>query len=117
MAAAGDDDPDSTIKDRRVNEKHILNIEGTTLWLMHQLDYPYTIDNEILPWWLGAKKNEIPDAVIFGHTHHALLEQNEDILIVNPGSPTFPGTRHKLGTVALLTISSGKVEAEIIQLH
>ena len=129
LAAAGDDDPIATVKDRRVDEEQILHIEGATIWLTHQLDGPYTSVKQLLPMWLADKrwlgedrwlvnnKYKPPDVIVFGHTHHAWLHQNEDILIINPGSPTFPGIRHELGTVGLLTVNAGKAEAQIIQLQ
>lgn len=30
------------------------------------------------------------DIVMFGHTHYPLLEQNEDIMLLNPGSISYP---------------------------
>jgi putative phosphoesterase len=60
--------------------------------------------------------NESPDVIVFGHTHNATVEKQQDILLVNPGSPTFPHYKLELGTVGLLTIDSGKVEAKIVQL-
>lgn len=107
LAAEGDDDPPSTASDRRVERKHILHIDGVTIWLAH----------EIL--WFGIPLNskESPDVIVFGHTHQASLKNDNGILEVNPGSATFPHYKVELGTVGLLTINSGKAEAQIIQLH
>ena len=107
LAAEGDDDPYYTTSDRRVKRKHILSIEGVTIWLIHERPWPWTPDSK-----------EAPDVIIFGHTHNSMLGSlNEDILLVNPGSPTFPRYKQELGTVALLTINSGKAEANIVQLQ
>ncbi len=105
LAAEGDDDYLSTTKDRRVNKKHILNIEGVTIWLMHE------------PSWPPMPANEVPNVIIFGHTHEASLKNRGDVLLINPGSPTFPHYRLELGTIGLLTVNSGKAKAEIIQLQ
>ena len=43
-------------------------------------------------------------------------ERVQGFLFVNPGSATLPNYRQVLGTVAILTISPGKAEADIIQL-
>jgi hypothetical protein len=107
LAAEGDDDPLSTSTDRRVKVKHILNIDGVTIWLTHAR-----------PWSWPPDSRETPNIIVCGHTHTAALENLQgDILLVNPGSPTFPQYKLELGTVALLTISSGKAEANIVQLQ
>ena len=106
LAARGDDDFGEVTKDRRVKEKHILNVEGVTIWLRHE--WP------IVTW---RQPEQLPDVIVFGHTHEATIENKEGILLVNPGSPTFPHYQLKLGTVALLTVNSGKAEAHIVQLQ
>lgn len=106
LAAEGDDDPFPTRNDRRVKGKHILNVEGVTIWLVHDI-----------PWSWSQNSDEVPDVIVFGHTHSASMQTKGDVLLVNPGSPTFPHYEVKLGTVALLSVSSGKVEANIVQLQ
>ena len=103
LAAEGDDEYPGMSKDSRVKKKHVLNIEGTTIWLMHKK-----------PWPLDS--NELPDVIVFGHTHYAAVEKKGDVLLVNPGSPTFYNYKHQTGTVALLTVSSGKTEVDVVQL-
>ena len=111
LAAEGDDDLSLTARDRRVERKHTINIEGATIWLVHQK-----------PGSLPPVKKEVtslddpPDVIGYGHTHKAVLEKKDGILQINPGSPTFPNYRLQLGTVGLLTVNSDKVEAEIVQL-
>jgi hypothetical protein len=105
LAAQGDDDYSEVYEDRRAKEKHIITVEGITIWLTH-----------IKPWsWPQHEKT--PDVVVFGHTHSAILEKYGDILLINPGSPTFPNYRRKLGTVALLAVNSGKVEVSVVPLR
>ena len=114
MAARGDDDAD--LRDKRVEWKHVLNIEGHTLWLEHDVTY----QRMVTPWREGVStwlaKGEIPDIIIFGHDHSNIIQRRNDILYINPGSPTFLNYRSGLGTVALLRIEPGKAEAEIISL-
>lgn len=55
------------------------------------------------------------DVVIFGHTHRAMAHRLEDVLFVNPGSPTdtrFAPQR----TVGVLELSENHVEAQILDL-
>ncbi len=112
IAAQGDDETSYTSKDRRVKPKHVINIEGVTIWLMHEKPKSMPrVSKEIA--WL----DDPPDAIIFGHTHTPAIEDYQGILHVNPGSPTFPRYKLQLGTVGLLSIESGKIEAKIIQLQ
>jgi len=100
------------LEDKRVKEKHILNIEGVTIWLTHERLWFRSFDSKFPP-----QHKKPPDVIVFGHTHKATLEKKEDILLVNPGSATFPDYQYRLGTVGLLTINSGKAEAQIVQLR
>lgn len=111
LAAEGDDDLSLTAKDRRVERKHTINIGGTTIWLIHQKPSSLPSVSKEVP-----RYDEPPDVIVYGHTHKALMEKQDGILQINPGSPTFPNYRLQLGTVGLLTVNSDKVEAEIVQL-
>ena len=106
LASEGDDDPFETVNDKRVKWRRVLIVEGVTIWLAHQHEL-----------WYWDEQEKPPDVVIFGHSHEASLENHEGILRVNPGSPTFPHYKHELGTVGLLTVNSGKAEAQIVQLR
>ena len=143
LAARGDDD---TIVDMggnsRVKGRHTLTVEGITLWLVHNKPYDWLLNPEeevdtfqpsgegllVKPQFFRFDRQEErptfrparearPDVIVFGHTHSAAIEHYKDILLVNPGSATLPHYEAKLGTVALLTINSGKVEARIVPLE
>ena len=106
LASEGDDDPFEVVNDKRVKWRHVITVEGVTIWLSHQQEVWYWDDHE-----------KPPDVIVFGHSHEATLENQAGILRVNPGSPTFPHYKHELGTVGLLTVNSGKAEAQIVQLQ
>jgi len=107
LAARGDDDLE-VLGDRRVKDKHILTIDGVTIWLTHQRYWDWDEHD-----WSVHR----PNVIVFGHTHKTKIEyQKEGVLLINPGSPTFPHYRQELGTVALLTVSSGKAKAHLVQL-
>lgn len=105
LAAEGDDDPFEVANDKRVKWRHVITVEGVTIWLSHQHEL-----------WYWDRNEKPPNVIVFGHSHEAVLENHEGIIRINPGSPTFPHYKHQLGTVGLLTINSGKAEAQIIQL-
>ena len=117
LAAIGDDDPLSTIgADHRAKYKHILELEGLTLWLTHRMSDGYLLE--------GQNKESFPesafcnvDIVIFGHEHRTFAERRNGVFFINPGSPTFLCYRRGLGTVGILDIESGKAKVDIIQLN
>ena len=123
LAAEGDDDSFEVANDRRVKRKHILNIDGVTIWLMH-------ISPLLRSERLKQEKPPDVDVIVFGHTHEASVVfgavfsdtdidswVRKAIIEINPGSPTFHHYRQELGTVGLLTVNSGKTGVEIIQLR
>ncbi len=116
LAASGDDDWGDTLTDERVKNKHILKLEGQTLWLVHERPFHLTAR-----WWQNSlssrqEKDDNPDIVVFGHEHRTVVEHVSDILFVNSGSPTFLNYLRGLGTVGILDINSGKVDVRILQL-
>ena len=140
LAARGDDD--SNLVNGRVKEKHVLDFDGFSLWLIHIFpylslhslqSYSYSSSRTLHSFLYGSspapseqeieealgeiiKRENVPDILVFGDTHRASLHRVEGCLFINPGSATFPDYRHELGSVAILTISPGKAEADIIQL-
>ena len=69
---------------------------------------------------LAAKFGERVDVVVFGDTHEELVRWWDGTLLLNPGSPTYPGRRHRrgaLGTVGMLEIKAGETFARIIDLE
>ena len=105
LASEGDDDPFEIMNDRRTKYKQHLSADGVTIWLAHQWE----------TWALDGHEKK-PDVIVYGHLHKSGIDEEDGILWINPGSPTFPSYNLELGTVGLLTIDSGKVDAQIIQL-
>ena len=69
---------------------------------------------------LAAKFGRPVNVVLFGDTHEELICRWDKALIINPGSPTYPGRRHKrgtLGTVGMLEIKAGEIIARVIDLE
>ena len=113
LAAKGDDD--YARPNGRLKEKHILELEGHTLWLMH-INHRYY---KIKPWIKEppADKGEgIPDIIVSGHEHKVICERAEGILYVNPGSPTLLEYKKGPGTVGILELNAGKIKTHIVHL-
>ena len=107
--------------DPRVRQKHILELEGHKLWLVHEGPYiPISVER-ITSWWRHRTSPEDgdsgkPDIIVAGHEHSALIERCDGILYVNSGSPTLLNYQPGPGTVGILELSPGKAEARIIHL-
>ena len=57
------------------------------------------------------------DVLVYGHTHNSHAKWKEDILFINPGSPTNPIPPFIIKpSVALLKITKEKIVPEIIQI-
>ena len=127
LAAWGDDDIEADFgNDNRIKDKHTLTFDGVTIWLTHVRPNFVLIDPNDELYFLDSAIEEPedlpvpPDIIIHGHTHFAVIESlyeiahDKDILIMNPGSATFPNYKPRLGSVGLLTINSGKVETRLV---
>jgi putative phosphoesterase len=58
------------------------------------------------------------DVIVRGSTHAAEITTVKGVLIVNPGSPTFPNHANtRLGTIGFLEVEDGRVEARVVQLE
>jgi putative phosphoesterase len=69
---------------------------------------------------LSLKFGEPVDVVVFGDTHEEMVCYWDNVLMVNPGSPTYPGRRHRrgeLGTIAFLDVERKSVKAHIFDLE
>jgi putative phosphoesterase len=64
---------------------------------------------------IGDQQRAFPDAdlVIFGHSHDAIIKRVGKTLFVNPGAPIRESPQ-ALSSVALLTIDSERIAAEIV---
>ena len=95
---------------RHLPDKYILEIEGKRIGITHGAGDPFTIKRRILKLF----KDSSVDCIVFGHTHHAEVEMRDDILLVNPGSPT-DRMFTKRQSFALITIDDeGQMSADII---
>ena len=126
LAARGDDDMDEDFgEDSRMKRTQVLEVEGVTLWATHiKPRYGQIIPQEQTNSYsaiFGQRTTDDPvdppDVVVFGHTHFAEIEEYKGVLLVNPGSPTMPSYIPKLGSVGLLTVKNGEVEARLMDLE
>jgi putative phosphoesterase len=115
--------------DPRVSATQVMELAGHKIGMVNELWLP-RVSDEIMPGVIKAHKFEegavsqmvqdyfetTIDIVIFGRTLYALVEEHDGILFVNSGSPSLPRNLNRLGNVALLELSEGKRDANIIEL-
>ncbi|WP_455646194.1 metallophosphoesterase [Methanosphaera sp.] len=92
-----------------LNESEVMQIEDLKVGLIHGVVYPKGDTQQL---YYKAKELGV-DVLISGHTHQAMVEQINDVLLLNPGSPTQP--RLTDPTVMLLEIEKSEVKADIIK--
>ncbi len=121
IAAWGDDDMEADMGgDSRMVKERNLSLSGATVWLVHEKPaYGLIVPREKIfsSRSITETPSRPPDVVVYGHTHRAEIENYKGVLLVNPGSATWPNNVPELGTVALLTIDSGEVSARILTLE
>lgn len=108
LAALGDDDPSELLGDSRVRMKHVLEVDGYRVWLMHERPWMYRMP--------ARQQGYSPDVIVHGHTHDTEIREHGGVLFVGPGSPTFYLYRRGLGTIALLDIGPHGVSTSVLNL-
>ncbi len=111
LAVRGNND---IFDDPRLKELHFLDVEGFRVGIAHELRPESRPIAEILA---ASLSNERVDVLIGGDTHVERLEYRDDVLLINPGSPSLPHhLSTRLGGMGFLTITPHRLEAEIIAL-
>jgi len=111
-----------TPEDPRLSEAKVLELERPDggrlrIGLVHDFQLPEvpplrTVEGLMKHFFGGPV-----DVIVRGSTHAAEIRTEKGVLIVNPGSPTFPNHRSaRLGTLGYLDIEEGRVTPSIVQL-
>lgn len=108
LVAQGNND---IFEDPRLAQRQLLDLEGWRLGMTHEL----RPESRPIPVLLEEGLNgERVDVLIAGDTHVERLEFRDDVLFVNPGSPTLPHHKeYRLGTAAVLDIERDRIRAEV----
>ena len=130
LAVRGYEDPVEE-GERLALTTRVVKVEGVSIGMMHDIQWPgpkiqTSPDGAdlILPEANGreimARKFKEPvDIVLYGDTHEEIVTYWDGIMIMNPGSPTYPGKRHKrgvLGTLGILEIDGEDAAGRIVEL-
>ncbi len=104
--------------DARLSESKVLSIDGLKIGLVHDLQLPEAPPLRTLEGQMSHYFGGPVDVIVRGSTHAAEIITVKDVLIVNPGSPTFPNHQNtRLGTIGFLDIEGGQVTPSIVQLR
>ena len=88
----------------------VIEAEGLRIGIVHGEVYPRADSDQLL---YLAKELDV-NILVSGHSHQPKIEQVEDVLLLNPGSPIVPRLADR--TVMLLEINNKNVDVEIIKI-
>ena len=95
LAARGDGDNGAVLDDDRVKWKHILRLHGQTIWVIHEVLWPYPVALWKTGRTLAGGEKDIPDVVVFGHDHCTIMEWDSPHQPRQPHVSELPhGPRH-----------------------
>ncbi|MGH2775091.1 MAG: metallophosphoesterase family protein [Actinomycetota bacterium] len=96
----------SDIRDWGATETALVDLGGISIGMLH--------DSGLTPGRRGRMRKLFPDArvVVFGHSHMPCNEDEDGLLLFNPGSPTWK-RKAPFTSMGLLWITDGDVEGEI----
>ncbi len=84
-----------------------VEVEGKRIGLIHGWGPPLGIEGRVLRRFRGV------DAVVFGHTHKARVEERKGVLLINPGSAGDRRFSPRL-SYAVLEIEGGEMRPRIV---
>ena len=88
----------------------VIEAEGVKIGIVHGEVYPRGDTQQLL---YLARQLDV-NILVSGHSHQPKIEQVEDVLLLNPGSPIVPRLADR--TVMLLEINDKNVDVEIIKI-
>lgn len=93
----------------RLPERLEIDVEGVRVAVVHDSGPAQGRRARLRSWFPGAR------AVVFGHSHMPLLEDDGGLLLLNPGSPT-DRRRMPCFTMATLDCAAGACTATLVDL-
>ncbi|MBR0271055.1 MAG: YfcE family phosphodiesterase [Methanobrevibacter sp.] len=88
----------------------VIDVEGVKIGVAHGEVYPRGDTQQLL---YLARELDV-NILVTGHSHQPKIEQVEDVLLLNPGSPIVPRLADR--TVMLLEINDKNVDVEIVKI-
>ena len=111
LAVRGNND---IFDDPRMGERQFIDVDGYRIGMSHELRPESRPIGEILT---SSLDGEWVDVLIGGDTHVERLEYRDDVLLINPGSPSLPHhLSTRLGGMAVLEVQPYRLAVEILAL-
>jgi putative phosphoesterase len=85
----------------------VISIEDVKILLTH--GDKYGVKNSLTRLYFKAKEQKV-NAVFFGHTHNAVIEENEGITFINPGTMT----KFSQKSYCYIVVSGNKITAKTV---
>jgi putative phosphoesterase len=112
LAARGNND--LGLEDPRIQDVQRLEVEGLRIAVVHDMEPEDRSVGYLIDAYL---KGDGADVIVTGHTHFDRIAFRDNVLQVNPGSPTLPRLwSTRLGTVGILELNAGTLAARIVRL-
>ncbi len=89
-----------------INDIEIVDIDGVKLLLTHGHLFKVSYQTDML---VKRAKKEVCAAAVFGHTHRAVVENKDGVLLINPGTANRSRSRDGRVSYALLEIENGDI--------
>ena len=83
----------------RLSRELETQIEELRVWVTHGHNYYVNANPEYIKKEAKARKM---DVVMYGHTHRPVIEQTKDLIVINPGSLTYPRQEGRRPSYAVL---------------
>ncbi len=96
---------------RKLPERLVFEKDGVKIGVYHGTGAPFGIEKRVFKKF----KEDMPDIIIFGHSHLPLKKELNGVLMFNPGSPTDKIFARK-NTFGILAIENGVFNIEHIEL-
>ena len=97
---------------RKYPKDRLIDVEGKKIFMTHGDLYGVKMGlNNIY-----YKGREIgADIVLFGHTHQAVIERTDELILMNPGSTSLP--RLSKRSVGFININNGEIEVYLKEIE
>lgn len=91
------------------SDEGIVEADGVKIFFCHGHKYRVKSDLSLLA---AEAKRRGCRAALYGHTHRALVSEEDGILLINPGSLRFPAGRG--GSYCYIVVSDGKIRPVLV---
>lgn len=94
----------------KLPDHKVLNVEGYRIGLAHGIGAPDGLEERVLAHFAPGSV----DVIVYGHSHQPKIEMRDDVLFINPGSPT-DRRWAPFNSYAIITIDDD-IHAEIVRI-